>query len=269
MSATLRLISLAGAATLALATGSLQQQPLQAAHVTGAGWTELTLADFVNVNGEHDTWTERDGAIVCTGKPLGGARSEQRYTNFELVLEWKHHTHAGNAGVFLWCPESAFTDLPPGSLPRSGIEVQVLDLGYEENWEAAQGAPSDWFTSHGDVFPVGASSMTAITPMLEYARDGDDGGASHDGHDGHDGSDSTYTVGKPDSSRSFPTQRLVRPAGEWNHYYIRAINGEVRLWVNGEEVNGGTDCSPSTGYLALEAEGALMEYRNLRLRELP
>jgi hypothetical protein len=230
-----------------------QDAPLPAAHVTGAGWTELTLDDFVNVNGVDDTWTQVGGAIVCTGIPLGGARSLKQYTNFELVLEWKHHTHAGNAGVFLWCPESAFTDLPPGKLPRSGIEVQVLDLGYEENWERDKGTPSDWFTSHGDVFPVGESSMTAITPTIEYAAE--------------DGS--TYTVGNPKSSRSFPTQRLVRPAGEWNHYYIRAINGEVRLWVNGIEVNGGTRCSPATGYLALEAEGALMEYRNVRLRELP
>ena len=61
----------------------------------------------------------------------------------------------------------------------------------------------------------------------------------------------------------------MRPAGEWNHYYIRAINGEVRLWVNGTEVNGGTQCSPATGYLALEAEGARVEFRNVRIREVP
>jgi hypothetical protein len=205
------------------------------------------------VNGEDDTWSMRDGAIVCTGKPLGGARTKTELTNFELVVEWKHHTHGGNSGVFLWCPESAFTDLPPGKLPRSGIEVQVLDLGYEENWERERGAPSDWFTSHGDVFPVGESRMTAFTPEIDYTAD--------------DGS--SYHVGRPDNPRSFPVQRLVRPAGEWNHYYVRAINGEVRLWVNGTEVNGGRDCAPAKGYLALEAEGALVEFRNLRLRELP
>lgn len=225
---------------------------LPRAFVDGTGWTELRLVDLVNVNGEPDTWTEKDGAIVCTGKPLGGARTKRTYTNFELVLEWKHHTHAGNSGVFLWCPESAFADLPPGKLPRSGIEVQVLDLGYEENWRESRGAPSDWFTSHGDVFPVGDSTMEAFTPRIDYTVDGE-----------------TYTVGKAGSARSFPTARRVRPAGEWNHYYVRAINGEVRLWVNGEEVNGGRKCSPATGYLALEAEGALVEFRNVRIRELP
>lgn len=217
------------------------------------GWRTLTLADFINVNGDSTTWSERDGVLVCTGKPLGGAQSTQPFTNFELSLDWRHLEHAGNSGVFLWCPESAFTDLPPGKLPRSGIEVQVLDLGYEENWEASKGSPSDWFTSHGDVFPVGASTMTARTPTIDYV----------------DAAGTTYTVGSPTSSRSFPTRRLVRPAGEWNHYLVRAVDGEVWLWVNGEEVNGGTRCSPSTGYLALEAEGARVEFRNLRVRELP
>ena len=161
------------------------------------GWRALTLADFVNVNGDATTWSERDGVLVCTGKPHGGARSTRPYTNFELSLEWRHHEHAGNSGVFLWCPESAFTDLPPGQLPRSGIEVQVLDLGYEENWVASKGAPSDWFTSHGDVFPVGASSMTARTPTIEYV----------------DSAGATYTVGSPTSSRSFrPSAASAPPA---------------------------------------------------------
>jgi len=247
----LSLLSLAALALLAART--VDDAPLERAFISGESWTALTLADFENVNGDDDTWSERDGVIVCTGKPLGGARTRTEYTNFELVLEWKHHTHAGNSGVFLWCPESAFTDLPPGKLPRSGIEVQVLDLGYEENWEKSKGAPSNWFTSHGDVFPVGASKMNAFTPEISYARD--------------DGT--IAAVGNPTSSRSFPTRRLTRRAGEWNHYYIRAINGEVRLWVNGEEVNGGNECSPATGYLALEAEGAKVEFRNLRIRPLP
>lgn len=225
---------------------------LPRAFVDGAGWDELTLADFVNVNGDDTTWREEDGVIVCTGRPIGGARTKETYGNFELVLEWRHSTHGGNSGVFLWCPESAFTDLPPGTLPRSGIEVQVLDLGYEENWEKSKGVPSDWFTSHGDVFPVGDSKMTAFTPEITY-----------------EGPKGPYVVGNPKSSRSFPTKRLTRAHGEWNHYYVRAINGEVRLWVNGEEVNGGRDCRPAEGYLALEAEGAEVSFRNLRIRRLP
>ena len=256
MNISLPTLSLACATILTVAFGldaATPRAPLAKAFVDGDGWTALTLDDFVNVNGDDDTWDQRDGVIACSGKPIGGARSKRTYTNFELVLEWKHAKHAGNSGVFLWCPESAFTDLPPGKLPRSGIEVQVLDLGYETNWKKSKGSHSNWFTSHGDVFPVGGSKMKAFTPEIDYV---DDAGE-------------TYHVGSPKSSRSFPTERLTRAAGEWNHYYIRAINGEVRLWVNGREVNGGNGCSPATGYLALEAEGAPVEFRNLRIRELP
>ena len=57
--------------------------------------------------------------------------------------------------------------------------------------------------------------------------------------------------------------------GEWNHYYVRAINGEVRLWVNGEEVSGGSGCNPSKGYLCLESEGAPVEFQGVKVRELP
>lgn len=238
---------------------ALWQEParrveLPRAHIDGSGpgWRPLTLADFVVVNGEADTWTERDGVILGTGKPNGGARSKQRYTNFEMVLEWKHHEFGGNSGLFVWCPEAAFTDLPKGTLPRSGIEVQVLDLGYETQWLQQKGKHSDWFTSHGDVFPVGGSTMTAFTPQIAYEEAG-----------------AKWTCGDAKSARSFPTRRLTRAAGEWNHYYVRAVNGELRLWVNGEEVNGGRDCQPASGFLALEAEGAKVEYRNLRLRELP
>jgi hypothetical protein len=246
-------LSLAAIPAAAALWAALPAAELQRAHVDGEGWTTLTLADFVNVNGDETTWREEDGVIHCTGRPVGGARSLKTYTNFEMVVEWKHETFAGNSGLFVWCPESAFTDLPPGTLPRSGIEVQVLDLGYETNWQKNKGAHSNWFTSHGDVFPVGGSKMTAFTPAIEYT---DEEGAP-------------YKVGRPKSPRSFPTQRLTRPHGEWNHYYVRAINGEVRLWVNGEEVNGGRDCQPATGYLALEAEAAPVQFRNLRIRELP
>lgn len=220
---------------------------------TGQGWRELKLADFDNVNGTADTWVEQDGVIHGTGQPIGGAKSKQQFRNFELVVEWRHLSPAGNSGLFVWCPEEAFAELKPGQLPRHGIEVQVLDLGYETNWQKAKGKPSDWFTSHGDVFPVGKSKMTAFTPEITYT----------------DASGAPYHVGSKTSSRSFPTSRRVRPVGEWNHYYVRAMQGEVRLWVNGEEVCGGHSCEPCQGHLALEAEGAPIEFRNLRVRELP
>ena len=172
------------------------------------------------------------------GKAQRRSSFQKIYKNFEMVLEWKHLRYAGNAGIFIWCPRSVLDKLPRGRLPQ-GIEIQILDLGYEENHLKNKGKHSNWFTSHGGVFPVGVGRMKAFTPEITYvAKDG-----------------TKYKVGKPNSARSFPTKRLTRPHGHWNHYYIRAINGEVRLWVNREEVSGGYDCKPSEGHLVMESEG--------------
>ena len=88
----------------------------------------------------------------CTGKPNGGLRSKKIYKNFEMVLEWKHLRYAGNAGIFIWCPPRRIGQAPSGQAPQ-GIEIQILDLGYEENHLKNKGKHSNWFTSHGDVFP--------------------------------------------------------------------------------------------------------------------
>ena len=206
---------------------------------TGPGWKTLTLDDFVNVNGDPNTWTESDGIILCKGQPVGVTRSKKQYKNLELVVEWRHLKSAGNSGVFLWAPPKVFEGLKRGSLPGGGIEVQVLDLGYAEQYEKSTGKVPDWFTCHGDVFPVGTSKMKPFPPVA------------------------------PNGSRSFPSKELSQGVGKWNHYYVRAINGEVRLWVNGEEVSGGADCQPAEGFLCLESEGSPVQFRNLKIRELP
>ncbi len=223
-----------------IAPGTRLEEPARAyIDGSGPGWKALNEADFVAVNGEEDTWSWADGVIRCTGMPVGVTRSVKPYTNFELVVEWRHLKSAGNSGVFLWAPEDALTGLKPGQLPRGGIECQILDHGYADQFEKETGKPADWFTTNGDVFPVGTSTMTPFAPT------------------------------SPDGSRSFPTKALSKGVGEWNHYYIRGINGEVRLWVNGEEVSGGANCAPGSGYLCLESEGSPVEFRNLKIRELP
>lgn len=206
---------------------------------TGPGWRALGEEDFVNVNCAADTWSWDQGAVHCTGHPVGVTRTRKPVTNFELVAQWRHLRSGGNSGIFVWAPEQAFLGIAPGKLPRGGIEVQILDHGFGEQYEKSHGKKADWFTTHGDVFPVGTSKMTPFAPR------------------------------SPDGSRSFPSKLRSKGFGQWNHYYVRCINGEVRLWVNGEEVSGGNNCEPRAGYLCLESEGAPVEFRHLRIRELP
>ncbi|MDP6208758.1 MAG: DUF1080 domain-containing protein, partial [Roseibacillus sp.] len=73
----------------------------------------------------------------------------------------------------------------------------------------------------------------------------------------------------PNGRRSFPSKETTLGIDRWNHYYVRAIEGEVRIWVNGEEVSGGDRINPASGFLCLESEGAPIEFKNIRLRRLP
>ena len=138
----------------------------------GPGWKPLGEADFENVNCHDDTWTWKEGFATCTGKPVGVIASKKPYTNFELVLEWRHLKDAGNSGVFVWATKESLDRLRggKGSLP-DGIEVQILDPGYDVAFEKKTGKPPNWFTCHGDVFPVRAK-MTPFPPVAPYRRSG-------------------------------------------------------------------------------------------------
>jgi hypothetical protein len=227
-------------AVVVLAAASLAQEaPRAFIDGTGPEWRTLAKDDFADVNGSPDTWTWKDGVLRCSGLPIGVLRTRQKFTNFDLVVSWRHLRSAGNSGVFAWVPDEALEGLKPDVLPGYGIEVQMLDHGYREQYEKTSGKKGDWFTTNGDIFAVGKSKLTPFPPL------------------------------SPDGSRSFPRKDLSRGVGEWNHYYVRGVNGELRLWVNGEEVSGGRGADPRTGYLCLESEGSPVEFKDIRVRELP
>ena len=119
----------------------------------------------------------------------------------------------------------------PGVPFLRGIETQVLDHGYNPPGKG------DRYTTHGDVFPIHGATMQPF--------------------------------GRHNGQRSFPSGEFSHGSPEWNHYRIVGSNGVLRLSVNGHEVSGGGECHYRKGYLALESEGAPVEFRNLRIKELP
>jgi hypothetical protein len=188
------------------------------------------LEGWVNINCAPETWSIKDGVVACTGKPVGALRTERQYENFILEIEWRHLSEGGNSGVFVWgSPVNA-----PGVPFLRGIEVQVLENAYQKK---ADPKKPKWFTTHGDIFPIHGATMEP--------------------HGEHNG------------MRSFPSEERSRPSPDWNHYRIEANNGRITLAVNGKVVSGGDHCNDRKGYLALESEGAPVEFRNGRIKELP
>ncbi len=93
------------------------------------------------------------------------------------------------------------------------------------------------YTTHGDVFAIHGAAMKPFAPSR--------------------------------GMRSFPTEQRSKPSPEWNHYRITCQDGTIRLAVNGKEVSGGSECAWRKGYIGLESEGSPVDWRNLRIKELP
>lgn len=96
---------------------------------------------------------------------------------------------------------------------------------------------SDWFTTHGDVFAIHGATMKPFEPSK--------------------------------GMRSFPKELNSKGTPEWNHYRITCQDGAIRLAVNGKEVSGGENCVWRKGFIGLESEGAPVDWRNLKIKELP
>ncbi len=110
------------------------------------------------------------------------------------------------------------------------IEVQIMD-----------GKELDWYTTHGDIFSIWGATMTPDDP--------------------HPKGDHIQ--------RCLPSERRSKPAPEWNHYIVTCIDGQINLSVNGAFVSGGYDVSPSKGFICLESEGTLAQFKNINIMELP
>ncbi|WP_372723154.1 DUF1080 domain-containing protein [Novipirellula sp.] len=190
------------------------------------------LSGWVDVNTSPETWSVKDGLLVCTGQPIGVMRSDRQYENFILDIEWRHMEPGGNSGVFLW---SDATPDPNNRLPL-GMEVQMLELDWVNQNKHADGTLPPIAYVHGELF--GAGGMTAIPD-------------------------------NPRGNRSKSLENRCKGVGQWNHYVVVAVDGTVKLSVNGKFVNGIRNASLKKGYLCLESEGREIHFRKIRIMELP
>ena len=114
-------------------------------------------------------------------------------------------------------------------LPK-GVEVQILEL----DW-AVQHNQTDAYV-HGEVFGT---------------------------------EDLKVTPDNPRGPRSKSAENRCKGKGQWNQYTIVAVDGTIKLSVNGKFVNGISNASVKKGYICLESEGAPIHFRNIRIIELP
>jgi len=190
------------------------------------------LAGWVNVNTAPDTWSVRDGILVCSGQPIGVMRTDRQYENFILHVEWRHMEAGGNSGVFVWSSANP----PAGQNLPDGVEVQMLELDWVNLNKDEKGQPRPVAYVQGELFGVGGVQTVPDNPR---------------------------------GPRSKSLEGRCKGKGEWNSYDVVCVDGVVKLSVNGKFVNGVSKATQKKGYLCLESEGSEIHFRNIRILELP
>ncbi len=158
------------------------------------------------------TWMAKDGVIHCTGEPAGYIRTDKKFSNYHLQLEWRWAGKPGNSGVLLHVQDKDEV------WPKS-IEAQLM----HEN--------------AGDFWVIGGTDFQE-----------------------HTDKDDRRVPKREKSSEKKP--------GEWNQYDIWCVGDTIRLFVNGVLQNEATKCTVTEGYIALQSEGAPIEFRNIKLRKI-
>ena len=72
-----------------------------------AGWRAFLVTPGVSM---EQVWSVRDGLLVCKGEPIGFLRTEQAFTSFRLVVEWR------------WAPGTVVT---ADKVPNSGVLMRI------------------------------------------------------------------------------------------------------------------------------------------------
>ena len=186
--------------------------------------------NWIQVNTETDTWKENGDELICYGHPIGVIRSEKKYENFLLHIEWKHMEPGGNSGTFVW------SDAEPGDnrLPN-GVEVQMLELDWVKlNTRDGKTPPIAYV--HGEIFGVGGTETEPDNPR---------------------------------GRRSKSVENRCKGKGEWNTYDVVCVDGTIKLSINGKFVNGISQSTKKEGHICLESEGAEIHFRNIRIVLLP
>lgn len=204
-----------------------------------AGWIQVVKAGETPDSG---TWSVADGVMRCTGKPAGYIRTEGRYNNYKLTLEWR------------WTGP----DLPADNQGRprmrnSGVLVHIS--GPDTVWPRSIEAQL-MQTNAGDIYDIGNVGFAELLAVREKAV----------AAAGADAEAVKRAQGQRKVARAKDSSE--KPVGGWNTYEITCSGDTVTLRVNGVEQNRATKLGATGGHIALQSEGAAIEFRNVRLTPL-
>jgi hypothetical protein len=170
----------------------------------------------------------RNGMLVSLGRPGGHLITDSIYQDYRLTVEYRFAGRPGNCGVLV------FASTPRAlykMFPKS-VEVQMMHQNAGDFWCIVEDIEvPDMETRRG--------------PKAEWG----------------------ITEGKQRRIKNL-TDSSEKPLGEWNTMVIECAGNSIKVWVNGDMVNHGTNATASKGQIALQAEGSEVEFRKVFLQKL-
>ncbi len=204
-----------------------------------------------------EVWSIQDGLLHVSGKGWGYLRTNQRYRDYHLVLEfkWGEHTYASRADRARDCgllvhgygEDGAYADTWMNSIEAQLIEGgsgDILVLAYrgKDGLKAPTSLTCE-VTPDRDGEPVWTPGGKTLTfPEAEKQnqrinwRDRDPDWTDVKGYRG--------------------AKDIENPVGDWNRMEVVCKGGHVQIFLNGELVNEGAKANPDEGFICLQSEAA-------------
>lgn len=221
-------LSLFFATLAACAGGPTEPQPIQLWNGSDLTGWHVDVPAADGGKAVEPSFFGQDGILISNGKPEGHLITDAVYADYRLTVEWRWPGEPGNCGI-----------LVHSSTPRRlyGMFPQSVECQLHVN-------------NAGDFWCIGED---VAVPDMEKRR----------------GPKAEWGV---DEGKRRRIQNLTdgseKPLGEWNTMVIECRGREIQIWVNGDMVNHGTDCTADKGQIAIQAEGARCEFRKVELLPL-
>ena len=167
----------------------------------------------------------RENLLVSLGEPQGHLITDAIYQNYRVEVQYRFAGKPGNCGLLL---HASTPRSLYGMFPKS-IESQMMH------------------TNAGDFWCI--VENIEVHDMEKRRGPKENWG---------------ITEGKERRVKNL-TDNSEKPLGEWNTMVVECLKDEIKVWVNGDMVNHGFHCTAQKGQIALQAEGAEVEFRKVAL----
>jgi hypothetical protein len=185
----------------------------------------LDVPEMDTVATARNPFVVRDGNLVSLGTPRGHLITDAEYSNYRLEAEYRFPGEPGNCGILV----HASTPRALYQMFPQSIEVQMMHENAGDFWVIVE-----------DI---------EVPDMVERRGPEEEWGIRE--------GERRRIVNLTDGSEN--------PLGQWNTMVIEAVGGEIKVWVNGDLVNHGFNATAQAGQIAVQAEGAEVEFSRLTL----